>query len=86
MSQNMGYHSVNVGTWNIVQLLSCKFPRLSIVFSVGFFGDEADVEIAVAPVFVVFVTTTRWMKDHHSQLREREEMSEIVSILKVKDA
>ena len=27
------------------------------------FGDGADVEIAVAPVFVVFVATTRWMKD-----------------------
>ena len=45
-----------------MQRLSCKFPRDSIVFLVlALFGDGADVEIAVAPVFVMLVTTTWWM-------------------------
>ena len=37
--------------------------RVLCSYSVGLFGDGADVEIAVAPVFVEFVTATRWMKD-----------------------
>ena len=47
-----------------MQLLSCKFPRLSIVFLVlALFGDGANVELAVAPVFVVLETTTIWVDE-----------------------
>ena len=69
MSQSMGYNSAQCRDSKIVQLLSCQFPRQSIVFLVSaLFGNGADIEIAVAPVFVVLETTTRWIKDKESYL------------------
>ena len=58
MSQSMGYNSVQYRDSEDSEAALLPIPKTEYcVLSVGLFGDGADVEIAVATVFVMLVTT-----------------------------